>query len=73
MLKINENERASLSDIIKSDWVTNNGTEIINFDGKEENDSNSPNDKFGNINRLLISKSLNRAGTLKSKDFVPFM
>ena len=30
MLKINESERASLQDIIDSNWVTNNGKEIMN-------------------------------------------
>jgi hypothetical protein len=29
MLKIKESERATLTEIFESDWITNNGLEII--------------------------------------------
>ena len=31
MLQIDQNKRAKLEDIMNSDWVTDNGTETINF------------------------------------------
>ena len=39
--------RWTLSDIIKSNWVTNNGKEHLNIDIIEEENA-----KFGNISRL---------------------
>ena len=60
MLKTKINERATLNDLINSDWLTQNQTNKINVEEVEldKKDTNGNKLGFGNISRLLKSKKL---------------
>ena len=73
MLTIEPHNRASLDDLLKSKWVTNNNKEIISCQTLDENDQDRQG--FGNIKRLitktgsysnLLSKKENKSN--KNKD-----
>ena len=51
MLQIDQTKRATLDEIIHSDWVSNYGEEKLDLDHQEEDD-HSVSD-FGNIDRLI--------------------
>ena len=54
MLKIDKKDRASIMDIINSDWITNGGTEEINLQ-QIDYDDKSDNGNFGNFKRLITN------------------
>ena len=57
MLDKDPAKRATLDDLLTSDWVTKNGQEVINPDDVAR-DMEEHTKGFGNINRLLRSKAL---------------
>ena len=70
MLQIDENKRATLSDIMKCNWVTNNGLEELDMD----NEGSQSLSNFGNINRLMKTNQINRGESNRNIDLkLPFM
>lgn len=64
MLIKDPNERATLDDILKDDWVTNQGKETIQLNEAEYDDLDNTGKKgFGNLKRLLKSKALGQGST----------
>ena len=74
MLKIKESERASLDDIINSNWVTMNGTEKMNPNVHHCN-SGCGSAGLGNIKRLMFSKKLNKgkSSAMNKIEEIPYM
>lgn len=66
MLIKDPNKRAILDDILKDDWVTNQGKETIQLNEAEYDDLDNTGKKgFGNLKRLLKSKALGQGSTSK--------
>ena len=57
MLDKDQTKRAKLDDILKSEWVTNNGKEVIEPNDVVR-DMEAYTQSFGNIDRLIKSKAL---------------
>ena len=59
MLDKDQENRASLDDMLQSDWVTNGNTVVVEFDVEtDEVDEKGTRKGFGHINRLLTTKML---------------
>ena len=57
MLDKDQTKRAKLDDILKSEWVTNNGKEVIEPNDVVR-DMEAYNQSFSNIDRIIKSKAL---------------
>ena len=64
MLNIDTSKRLSLEDILKHDWVTDNGQQVINVDQFEMKKYGK--DGFGNIERHITVQSQQKAKTSPS-------
>ena len=58
MLEIDQSKRATLDDIIKSDWVSNFGEEHLCLDHNHQEDDDKSMSDIGNISRLLETLKL---------------
>jgi hypothetical protein len=65
MLKIDQNERASLDDIINSDWISNYGKDHIVLDLDQHHETPHVSD-FGNIGRLMTTSQMKRGRSQKN-------
>jgi len=67
MLTKNPEDRMTIEEILKDDWVTNLGEEVIDIKEVEHDELDKTGKKgFGNLKRLLKSKALGQGNTSKA-------
>lgn len=62
MLTIDQNERATLDDIINSNWVTNYQKENLRIGQNKDEDHAL--DDFGNLDRLINTQGFHRSNSV---------
>jgi len=66
MLAKDPDNRMTVEDILKDDWVTNFGEEEIDLKNVDHDEMDKTGKKgFGNLQRLLKSKALGQGATVK--------